>query len=110
MGKKVIIFSVLAIVGMTVLTVAAGAVVFALSTANAVQVEEVFMDDSIEVTPLEVEQVRFENPILESEHPTYAKEVGHGGGCSFSSKAQLTQIEPANETEVVGEYLLTLAK
>ena len=107
MRNKILIFSLLAVAGVTVLAIAAGATVFALTYDAPIQTEQVTIDQSIEVSPVEAEPVKVIKPVLKYERAKYA---GYGDGdCPYShSKAQL--VEAPAQDEVVNDQLLTLAE
>ena len=114
MRNKILIFSLLAVAGVTVLAIAAGATVFALTYDAPIQTEQVTIDQSIEfdqstqVSPVEVEPVKVVEPVLKLERAKYAGH-GNGGGCPYSqSKAQL--VEAPTQDEVANDQLLTLAE
>ena len=107
MRKKILVFSLLAVVGVTVLAIAAGAAVFALTVDTPVQAEQVTIDQPVEASPVEVEPVQAVKPVLKLERAKYA---GYGdGNCPYShSKAQ--QVKAPVHDEVVNDQLLTLAE
>jgi len=108
MRNKILIFSLLAVAGVTVLAIATGATVFALSYDVPIQTEQVTIDQSIEVSPVEVEPVKVVEPVLKLERAKYAGYDGDGN-CPYShSKAQL--VEAPAQDEVVNDQLLTLAE
>ena len=110
MRNKILIFSLLAVVGVTVLAVAAGVTVFALTGDAPVQTEKVSLAQPVEIVPVEVEPVNVVKPVLKHDRAKYAGYAGEGG-CPFShSKAQLTQVETPSEDPVLDNQLLTLAK
>ncbi len=110
MRNKLLIFSLVTVISVTVLAVAAGVAVFALTGDAPVQTEEVSVDPSLEVVPLEVEPVKVVNPVFKREHSKYAGVDGEGG-CPYShSKAQLVKAETPAEDQVVESPLLTLAE
>jgi hypothetical protein len=109
MRNKVLIFSLMAMASITVLTVAAAVTVFAFTHQAPVQTEEVNVEQSLEVVPLQVEPVVSKSqviePVLEHKRVGYSK---HEGGCPFgASKAQLTEVQT---DPVVSDNLLTLVE
>lgn len=109
MRNKVLVFSLMAMASITILALVAAVTVFAFADQNPAQTEEVKVDQSLEVAPMQVEPVVSKSqviePVFEHKRVGYSKD---GGDCPFgASKAQLTEVqtEPA-----VTENLLTLAE
>jgi len=110
MRNKLLFFSLVAMVGVTVLAVAAGVTVFALTNNAPVQTEQVSLDQPVEVVPVQIEPVKVANPIIKQEWSKYDGYAGYAGGdCPYShSKAQL--VEAPAQNQVVSDQLLTLAE
>ena len=108
MRNKILIFSLLAVAGITVLAIAAGATAFALTYDAPIQTEQVTIDQSIEIAPVEAAPVKVVEPVLKLEKARYAGYSGDGDCPLSHSKAQL--VEAPAQDEVVNDQLLTLAE
>lgn len=87
MNLKVVIFSLLAVAGLTVFALSAVAV-YALTGTEMIGAEAVTVDDVLQVAPVQAEVA----PVIEYERASYYE----GGGCSHS-KMMMTQA-PAEKT------------
>ncbi len=111
MRNKLLIFSLITVVGVTALVLVAGVAVFALTREALPHPEEAQVDQPLEVMPVEVEPVTVINPVFEHERSKYTG-VDAEGGCPHSqqSKAQLVEAETPAEDQMAADQLLTLAE
>ena len=92
MDRKVVLFALVAVVGVVMLVAASAVTVFALVSDAPVQTEEVHLDQAPEIVPVQAESVsqpEVVEPVLKYEKASYSD---HVGGCRYgASKLQLTQ-------------------